>query len=274
MTRIDSVSRYLELTNAAQSEKGSVNINCYLMSDELQRVIAEGKLHYARNNSGIAIFLDCGLYYRLYLHINPDVAFTVEGLDRPVITEFLGSGKLPGRSARTAELLLASGFSEGVATARMTMNLDAGDAHRFAPPADSLFSVITAQARHADGIMEAWNSAFDSVHHLIPTRQELDELITRNNMLVAVDSAGKVVGAVQSSYDKSHGWMWHEAVLPQYRGNKIGEMLTAAHLADVLSRGIGRFTIWVEAANEGAIRFHLRVGYVFDGKICKQYILK
>ena len=269
MTCITGVEQYITLTTNSDRQDRRKNINCYLMAEELERIISEGRLFYRKNTAGYVFFVDKGHYYQMSLYIDPAISFFVDKKDKPIISEFLGNSAMPEKSRAAADILLNNGFSHSVTTSRMVLTIDESpESHA----EETEYRAAYASVRNAEEIMAVWQTAFDPVVNLLPSREELDVLIQNRNIICAADNRGTIVAALQINYKKSGAWSWHVAVHPEYRGKGIGNILSRMYLSGGIESGINKYFLWVDQQNLSAINFHSKFGYKLENRFCEQYI--
>jgi ribosomal protein S18 acetylase RimI-like enzyme len=101
------------------------------------------------------------------------------------------------------------------------------------------------------------------------SREEIAEYLKRNPSLSRVAEAdGKIVGAALCGHDGRRGWIYHLAVEPTYRRQKVGQLLLEACVKGLRAAGLKRAIILVAGDNPGGHEFWLRNGWEnIDGAI-------
>jgi ribosomal protein S18 acetylase RimI-like enzyme len=101
------------------------------------------------------------------------------------------------------------------------------------------------------------------------SREEIAEYLKRNPGLSRVAVLdGKIVGAALCGHDGRRGWIYHLAVAPTYRRQKIGNVLMESCLNALRAIGLKRAIILVAGDNPGGHDFWLRNGWEnIDGAI-------
>jgi len=101
------------------------------------------------------------------------------------------------------------------------------------------------------------------------SRQEIAEYLDRNPGLSRVAILNeKLVGAALCGHDGRRGWIYHLAVAPTYRRQKIGNVLMESCLNALRAIGLKRAIILVAGDNPGGHDFWLRNGWEdIDGAI-------
>lgn len=101
------------------------------------------------------------------------------------------------------------------------------------------------------------------------SREEMAEYLKRNPGLSRVAVLdGKIVGAALCGHDGRRGWIYHLAVAPTYRRQKIGNVLVESCVDALRAIGLKRAIILVAGDNPGGHDFWLRNGWEnIDGAI-------
>jgi ribosomal protein S18 acetylase RimI-like enzyme len=101
------------------------------------------------------------------------------------------------------------------------------------------------------------------------SREEIAEYLKRNPGLsrVAVTD-DKIVGAALCGHDGRRGWIYHLAVAPGYRRQKVGQLLLDACVNGLRAAGLKRAILLVAGDNRSGHEFWLRNGWEdIDGAI-------
>ena len=101
------------------------------------------------------------------------------------------------------------------------------------------------------------------------SRQEIAEYLKRNPGLSRVAILDdKIVGAALCGHDGRRGWIYHLAVAPTYRRQKVGNDLLESCVDALRAIGLKRAIILVAGDNPGGHDFWLRNGWEdIDGAI-------
>ena len=101
------------------------------------------------------------------------------------------------------------------------------------------------------------------------SREEVAEYLRRNPGLSRVaEAAGKIVGVAMCGHDGRRGWIYHLAVAPAYRRQKVGKLLLDACVEGLRAVGLKRAIILVAGDNPAGQQFWLRNGWEnIDGAI-------
>ena len=101
------------------------------------------------------------------------------------------------------------------------------------------------------------------------SRDEIAAYLKRNPGLSRVAEAnGKIVGVALCGHDGRRGWIYHLAVAPAYRREKVGQRLLDDCVRGLREAGLKRAIILVAGDNPAGHQFWLRTGWEdIDGAI-------
>ena len=262
-----------KLIRDAKNEYGFKNINCFLMPDDVELLLARGTLLFSATDAGLHIFNTQGSYYQLYLYLdsaNPRI--DIEPLDVEVVTDFPGMNeKLPVKFEPIINALEDAGFQYNVTSVRMTRSICPLDEIDY--PLIEGFRMMVAKPQDKQRILELWSPALDSASNSMPGNIELDMLINRGNIILGLGN-DTIIAAVQAEIKDNGYYPRHLAVDPIMRGKHIGTtmLLAAPHY---LTEKSGVFaTHWVQTKNAPSLAMCEKSGYCLDGRFLKQYVLK
>lgn len=103
-----------------------------------------------------------------------------------------------------------------------------------------------------DEVYELWsNIPGMGLNDVDDSLEGISRYLTRNpdTSLVALDDA-KFVGVILSGHDGRRGFIYHSAVLPEYRNQGIGTMLVDKALESLKAQGISKVGLLAFSANE------------------------
>jgi putative acetyltransferase len=112
-----------------------------------------------------------------------------------------------------------------------------------------------------DGAIALWTSV-DGVEICEgDSREEIQEFLKRNPRLSQVAEAdGRIVGVAMCGHDGRRGWIYHLAVAPEYRGQRVGKRLLDDCVEGLRGVGLKRAIILVAGDNPVGHDFWLRNG--------------
>jgi ribosomal protein S18 acetylase RimI-like enzyme len=123
-------------------------------------------------------------------------------------------------------------------------------------------------------VMAIWKTVFGySAPHNDPALA-IDRKAAAKDGLLFVAARGKqVIGTVMAGYDGHRGWIYHLAVLPDYRTQGMGKVLME-HAESALKRlGCVKVNLQVLENNSGVVDFYRKLGYAVEPRISMGKIL-
>ncbi len=111
---IHSFEEYSALVKKAKHEaNGPLFTNCFMMPDEIKRLISLGAFYQMKTNNGLAFIDDEGAYYYAFFYLDPKNTFQVPQLDKNILSEnvYRHDKMLPNQAA-FEEKLTEDGFTD------------------------------------------------------------------------------------------------------------------------------------------------------------------
>ena len=114
-----------------------------------------------------------------------------------------------------------------------------------------------------DGIYQLWLScAGMGLNDLDDSREGIEAFLRRNpTTCFSAWEDGKIVGSILCGNDGRRGYIYHTAVLPDYRGRGIGTELVQAALKGLEEAGIHKTALVVFSRNKAGNAFWERQGF-------------
>lgn len=94
------------------------------------------------------------------------------------------------------------------------------------------------------------------------SREGIEAYLRRNPTTCFVaEDAGQLVGIILAGHDGRRGYIYHTAVLPEYRGHRLGRLLVDHALAALEAEGIHKAALVAFARNESGNKFWEHIGF-------------
>lgn len=94
------------------------------------------------------------------------------------------------------------------------------------------------------------------------SRQGIERFLKRNpETCFVTEDDGKVVGVIMAGHDGRRGFIYHAAVDPAYRRQKIGHNLVNRALESIRNEGIAKVALVVFNDNDAANKFWEKQGF-------------
>lgn len=267
MSPVQTVGEVLDGIQCAKTGASDFRTNLFVPQAKLQAWIDHGEL-FRENREGATFFLRKDRdFWHLYFCAACPAALqrqvgTMSGLSTMrVVADLVGS------EAGLSELLgsLASvGFRRHLQLQRMAR---AGRPDELQPAGGGL-PVVGAEKSDCGAILELVESAFDRYGEQLPALYEVESAVENRQILVVKrdrNLAGLLFFETQGLASTVRFWV----VAEQYRALRVGSALMQHYLRS--ERAVRRFTLWVDSANENAIRKYGHYGYRPEGLI--DYVL-
>lgn len=138
------------------------------------------------------------------------------------------------------------------------------------------FTIRQAIAQDSEGLLRCLREAFEPYRSLYSAEGYLDTTLDRNtvqrrmremHVLVAIMSAGEVVGTVGGAASGSTGHVRGMSVLPKALGSGVAQALLDAIEAYLRSQGCTTITLDTTEPLTRAMRFYERNGYSRTGHV-------
>ena len=260
MDQLTDIKQYHDIVECYRRE--GCRSNDYLQA-RVGDLIARGLL-YADCHDSNAYLLErkvncCRMYYYLNDMASPDV-LTVPDLVIMLEILYRGNGQFPQVER---DYLVAMGFEVNVVRdqyAAVYQDLTPASAHGDVEvrPAISVDEVAWA--------VKMFNDAFDPYSGDYIDDGELQTLYQGNQVLMAVDKANNLLGALHQSVERNVAWISHIAVILESRGKHVGQALLDAFVECNHTSDKSRYMLWVQQQNAAAVAMYKKKGFRYLNK--------
>lgn len=283
MEKLDSWEKYKELLKEAKQRGFTQFINNYLDMDAVKRYIGLGRMEYEQDGSGLYIYTDEGLFYRLYIQCGENGIKPPER-DKPVLVRNVyREGNKSAVQKGVEGQLQRLGFSKY-----------SGSVQILAIPLENRENILEKLEKaerflwrfglkiiYADGVqLEDIFRLRDNTTELKPyhfpyeTREERQRAIEKGFFRCVVNAQNELCAAQQFRVARNGvqgNWLAVKAGYKEKYG--IGAAMAYHSFAYAIDHNIRNYFGWVEKNNEKSLRFHQSVGYRLTGKVAEDWIL-
>ena len=126
-----------------------------------------------------------------------------------------------------------------------------------------MISIRVMTADDYDGIYDLWlNTPGMGLNTTDDSREGIEKFLKRNptTCFVAEENA-HIIGVILSGHDGRRGYIYHTAVLPQFRNCGIGRQLVNHTMTALEQEGIHKAALLVFARNELGNQFWDKLGF-------------
>lgn len=126
--------------------------------------------------------------------------------------------------------------------------------------------------RLADNLDEvAWacsvfNDTFDPYSGDFIPEADYPALLENRQILLAVDHQGTRLGALHQTVERNVAWISHVAVIPEARGQHVGQALLNAFVERNHTSDKSRYMLWVQQQNTAAVAMYRKKGFKYLNK--------
>lgn len=251
-TKINSFDEYMRLVER-YNRKGRFT-NDYLQNEAADLII-HNRLFAVCGQDNVALLVQKDGFQRLYYYINN----TDEGLELPqeeLVTEILFRGEnAPEAEVKWLECmglkknLIRDQYFAKYASLTQPILIEGVKIEIVTAIEDALWAI------------RLFNASFDkwSGDYIPEAMAQL--LIQENAILMAKDTEGNRLGALQFELRQGACWLNHVAVVSEARGKKIGRGLTEAYIEQGHVDDNSRYMLWVQRQNVSAVAMYRNKGF-------------
>ncbi len=118
-------------------------------------------------------------------------------------------------------------------------------------------------------MLEMWKNTPGMGINDADTENSICDFLLRNpGLSYCCKEGNRIVGTSMCGHDYRRGYIYHTAVLPEFRGRGIGRMLVEKNLEQLRTAGIGKCHLFVFADNELGNAFWSSAGWTKRNDIC------
>lgn len=108
------------------------------------------------------------------------------------------------------------------------------------------------------GLVRPWND---------PRKDIARKLSEQPELFLVGEANARVIATAMAGFDGHRGWVYYLAVASRHRGNSYGRQLMQEIERLLIARGCPKLNLQVRGANQEAIEFYRKLGYIQDDTI-------
>lgn len=269
MKRLTDVAQYDDMTVSIK-RKGCLT-NDYLHA-HVADLIGAGALWVDCVDGNVYLFERKPTCWRIYYYLNNLSSASVIKTpdDRPAMVEIIyrGNGQFPQKEH---DFLYKHGFEDHLTRDQY------GAVYKDLALAALTDGVIVRESLDINEVTWAcdmFNATFDPYSGDFIPEEDCIQLLDNGQILVAVDSMGVKLGALHQTVERNVAWISHVAVLPDARGNHVGQVLLDAFIERNHTGDKNRYMLWVQQQNKAAVSMYKKKGFKYQNKSTLSMILQ
>lgn len=277
MEKITSAALFGERVKAFKKKNRPVVTNCFFVPAEVEDMVCRGKLYAEENEEAFCIQVREAYYSRLYYYIKEGAQLpALSGWKQPVILDTVFRGDEETALAKCGvPHWCANGFAAYKRYRRMECAKE-----RFRAPSDQQtklaeYPIVQLKREDYPAVAALWESSLDIYSTLLPGAEEFAEYCEKHQV-IGMRLPDGTAGAVIMVLPRGRiGFMQHLVVSPRLRGLGMGRTLFCGATEYLLTEGgAEKVNFWVDEENVHAIAIYQKMGYLYDGIISRQFLLR
>ncbi len=258
MKQLNNISEYQDIVSR-YGIRGCAS-NDYIQA-EVADLIAQGALFAKCGEKNAFLFVKKDGFYRVYYYINDFDEVMDFGKDE-VVTEILFRGSI-GEPSQQVEYLEKCGFKRNLVRDQYIAKYSAFTTPIFIGGVKIGYAETAEQVRWA---IKLFNSSFDKWSGDFIPEAMAELLLQEKAILMASNNDGTLMGALHLEKKQGCLWLNHVAILPEYRGRKIGRGLVEAYIEQGHVDDNSRYAVWVQRQNTPAVKMYQNKGFTYCNK--------
>lgn len=275
MERVKSLEQYSALIKEVRQTHSSVQTNCYMLPDAVEKQLSKNKLFALDVGAGIALIIDEGAFYQLYYYVGLNETILFDRKDKPVILDQIYlQNKKTESVVQIEKKWLDCGFHNYKTYRHITLKMTQEQLDGIPLSLDDEnYVMVKAKPSDTEAVSKLWTSSLDVLSTALPEPEEISELIEQGLVFCARSEASGKIGAVMKlEYQRGVYLIHHVVVDSDHRRQGL-----AKRLYDYCYRLTGtegtQYYGWVDVNNIPSLQLHLSKGWKFNGRLTSQLLL-
>ena len=278
MTEIKDLLHFNETVAGFRRRNGKVVSNCFLMPDEITKLSSEGKLFTVEGSGWLLIISDSTDYSNLYYYTTEDSdteeakKLIAQAGDRDLFIDIVTKNSR-GDKATPAKLIeagIAEPYKNYVRLQQFIKDMDfdkydatLAEGYYWAEDYDNY-----------DEAMKLWKLGLDEKSTPLPTKESFLKHKEDGSILFIVDKDNNLAAVYVISISGNQSLLQHLCVSPEHRRKRLGDSMIYKSFHYSRDKGVKKFIFWAFEDNIPILNLMKRFGFVEDGTLCEQLIVK
>lgn len=285
MERLRSLAEYKELLYKYKPVCRRGYTNNYLSTEMINRYIDIQRIYYEEEEKALIFMTDEEKYYRVYVHLSPDLEVRLARKDKPMMLRMVyREGKETEVLRKIEQGLSKQGFllydkSVQIVANPLEMRLEVQDkyemAKKFLERAGINIGYATMKHINAINALREKENVLKDYHFEYETPEEIRNNVEKGYYRCAFNRQGEVCAAQQFSVDNftvQGNWL---AVEEKYKVRYgIGTAMAYHSFLYAIECEIPNYYGWVVCDNEKSLKYHQTIGYKVTDKFAAEWILE
>ena len=260
-----------------KKKKRPVVTNCFFVPSEVEDMVRQEKLYVEETEGALCIQVRETYYSRLYYYMRADAELpALSDWKQPVILDTVFRGD---ETAALEKCGVSRWCAHGFAPYKRYRRMECAK-EDFCPPADqteklAAYPIVPLAPEDYPAVAALWESSLDIYSTLLPGAAEFAGYCEKKQVIgmrLPDGTAGAVIMALPKG---KTGFMQHLVVSSGFRGLGMGRTLFCGATEYLLTEGgASKVNFWVDEENKHAIAIYQKMGYIYDGIISRQFLLR
>ena len=275
MTSIESFEQLNLIIKQFRESRGRILSNCYMMPAEINKHCADGRVKAKVIGDWLIILFEyedyTGLcYYTTAESTVPDFSPIFEQTEKSVMFD----------------IIFRKGNGDHITSKKL---IDSGVAHHYKSYLHQMLYLENVNFQNftlCEGYKVDWeynnyeefsaliSEGLDVKSMQLPTKEKFQMVCSDKSGIFVTDENGKLAATEILTYNGKTGFPLHLATSPNHRRKGLGMFVMEELLRLCQRKGLKLLKCWIEKENIPSLTLCHRLGYVEDGTVCEQYIMK
>lgn len=271
MELVKDFAHFSKLISLEKSKNGRTKTNCYFFPDYITKTTAEEKLYFERTSNGLFFLKHEIDFYLLFYYISDqlddklDIQF-LNKIEEPVQINIIYSQISNNEKVQSdvyfwskQNFYLRNNFKRMILKNDLCIN-----ENRINNPQ---YLIRFVNQSEIDKLLILWKNSLDLLSNPLPNEGELISSIINQEIICILDTNKNIIAALQCRKEGSFFEISRVAVDYRFRRQGLAYTLMVKSI-----QSKNNYFLWVAEDNFSAIMLYEQLGFMFDGKITKQFL--